>query len=192
MGLIASAKSSVLVNGVPAFEFKYSKGIRQGDPISPFLFLIGMEAFTVMFKKAIAEGVFKGFEAPNGGPYVTCLLFADDSLIIGEWSDANADNMLRLLKCFNIISGLNINYQKSSLIGVGVNEVEVVSMANRMNCRVEKAPFLYLGLKVRANMNRIRNWQPVIDVFDARLASWKASSLSMGERLTILKSVLES
>ncbi|XP_022031125.1 uncharacterized protein LOC110932072 [Helianthus annuus] len=181
MGLVESAKSSVLVNGAPTFEFKYSKGIRQGDLMLPFLFLIGMDAFSVMMKKAIAEGIFKGFVAPNGGPSVSCLLFANDSLILGEWSDSSATNLLRLLRCFNIMSSLNINYNNSSLIGVGVNEMEVVSMANKINRRIGKTSFLNIGLKVGANMNRISCWQPTIDVFDSRLATWKASSLSLGE-----------
>ncbi|XP_022016696.1 uncharacterized mitochondrial protein AtMg01250-like [Helianthus annuus] len=174
MGVISTARSSVLVNGSPTFEFKYSKGIRQGDPISPFLFLIGMEALTVLFNRAVEGGMFKGFETPNGGPYLSSLLFADDALIIGEWSDANATNMIRLLRCFHLISGLKINLLKSNLIGVGVNEVEVTRMGNRINCRAGKTPFVYLGLLVGANMNLIKNWQPVLDIFDSRLSGWKA------------------
>ncbi|XP_021995585.1 uncharacterized protein LOC110892744 [Helianthus annuus] len=67
-GILASARSSVLVNGAPTFEFDYKKGIRQGDPLSPFLFVIVMEALSSIFKKASDIRAFDSIRLPNGGP----------------------------------------------------------------------------------------------------------------------------
>lgn len=61
-----------------------------------------------------------------------------------------------------------------------------------MGCNVGKLPFNYLGITVGANMNRINSWRPVYDVFETRLSKWKAGSLSIGGRLTLIRSVLES
>ncbi|XP_021980153.1 uncharacterized mitochondrial protein AtMg01250-like [Helianthus annuus] len=123
--ILASARSSVLINGSPSFEFQFSCGIRQGDPISPFLFLIGMEAFLVMMEKAADEGIFQGIKLPNSGPSITHLLFADDVLLVGQWNKENVLNMARLLRCFNLASGLNINYSKSNMFGIGVSDEDV-------------------------------------------------------------------
>ncbi|XP_022032405.1 uncharacterized mitochondrial protein AtMg01250-like [Helianthus annuus] len=127
MAILSSARSSVLMNVSPTFEFQFQRGMRQGDPISPFLFIIGMEAFSFMMSTSTNVGLFNGFQMPNNGPLVSHLLFANDALLIGEWSKANIENMVRLLRCFHLVSGLQINYGKSNLHGVGVNVEEVTT-----------------------------------------------------------------
>ncbi|XP_035845225.1 secreted RxLR effector protein 78-like [Helianthus annuus] len=65
-GILSSARSSVLVNGSPTFEFRCGKGLRQGDPISPFLFIVVMEAFSGIFRKACGIGAFHGVKIKDG------------------------------------------------------------------------------------------------------------------------------
>ncbi|XP_035831953.1 uncharacterized protein LOC118480996 [Helianthus annuus] len=81
-GIISSARASVLVNGAPTFEFKCNKGMRQGDPISPFLFVIVMEALSCLISTACHLGIFKGVDLPNDGPSLSHLFFADDAIIL--------------------------------------------------------------------------------------------------------------
>ncbi|XP_076881089.1 uncharacterized protein LOC143529105 [Bidens hawaiensis] len=61
-----------------------------------------------------------------------------------------------------------------------------------LGCKRGIIPFEYLGIKVGANMNRIRNWDPVVEVVKHRLASWKSKTISIGGRVTLIKSVLEN
>ena len=61
-----------------------------------------------------------------------------------------------------------------------------------MGCKVGSLLFVYLGIKVGANMNRVRNWDPVVEVFRKRLSKWKAYVLSIGGRVTLIKLVLQS
>lgn len=96
--------------------------MRQGDPFSPFIFLVVMKALSSLIKKACDEGIFKGLKLPNGGPLISHLLFADDSLIIGEWVEENAKNLSRILRCLYLCSGLKINLSKSKIFGCGVDE----------------------------------------------------------------------
>ncbi|KAJ0454037.1 putative RNA-directed DNA polymerase [Helianthus annuus] len=191
-GVVSSARASVLVNGSPTFEFKCHKGMRQGDPISPFLFVIVMEALSCMIVRACGLGILKGVSLPNGGPVVSHLFYADDAVIMGEWSRENVLNVVRILRCFHICSGLKINLSKSNLFGVGSQQVEVEEMADVVGCRADAFPFKFLGLSVGANMGRISSWRPVFDVFEKRLSLWKASTLSLGGRVTLIRSVLES
>ncbi|KAJ0805636.1 putative RNA-directed DNA polymerase [Helianthus annuus] len=192
MGILKSASSSVLVNGSPTFTFRCEKGLRQGDPLSPFLFLVVMEALSVILVNAKNEGILKGISIPNNGPNISHLLYADDAIVMGEWSRSEIVNVVRTLRCFFICSGLKINIEKSYLFGIGVGSGEIEEMANLLGCKHDSPPFKFLGLKVGANMNRISNWQPVIESFRARLAKWKSHLLSIGGRVVLIKSVMES
>ncbi|KAJ0732921.1 putative RNA-directed DNA polymerase [Helianthus annuus] len=192
MATLTSSRASVLVNGSPTMEFDCSRGLRQGDPLSPFLFVLAMEALTGIMKKAVSEGIFKGLRVSAAGPVLSHLIYADDVVFMGEWSSENAINLRRILRCFHLASGLKVNLAKCSLFGIGVSDVEVQLLANILSCKRGSFPFKHLGLVVGANMNLIRNWKPVIDVFKKRLSIWKAKNLSYGGRITLLKSVLNS
>ncbi|GKA59977.1 hypothetical protein Tco_0759290 [Tanacetum coccineum] len=75
---------------------------------------------------------------------------------------------------------------------VGVSNSDIVSMAACTGCEAGSFPFSYLGLPIGSNMSRIANWQILIDRFKARLSGWKSNLLSIGGRLTLIKSVLRS
>ncbi|XP_021998032.1 uncharacterized protein LOC110895070 [Helianthus annuus] len=166
--------------------------MRQGDPISPFLFVAVMEALYCLIVKAGEVGVFSGIQLPYDGSRLSHLFFADDVLIIGDWDENNALNIVRILRCFHACSSLKINLGKSNLYGIGVDYAEVGVVANVVGCIPDSLPFKYLGLKMGANMNRINNWRPVFDIFESRLALWKSAVLSFGGRVTLICSVLES
>ncbi|KAJ0589790.1 putative RNA-directed DNA polymerase [Helianthus annuus] len=191
-GVLSSARASVLVNGAPTFEFECFKGMRQGDPLSPFLFVIVMEALSSMIRRACNLEIVKGVSLPNGGPVVSHLFYADDAVILGEWSRDNIINVVRILRCFHLCSGLKINLAKSNLYGAGPSLNEVAELADIIGCNADAFPFKFLGLKVGANMNRYENWRPVFDAMEKRLTLWKASLLSIGGRVTLIRSVLES
>ncbi|XP_022014590.1 uncharacterized protein LOC110914078 [Helianthus annuus] len=191
-GVLESARSSVLVNGSPTSEFSCEKGMRQGDPISSFMFIIVMEALSGLIRKACDVGSFSGIRLPNGGPILSHLLYADDAMVMGEWSENNFVTLKRLLQVFHLCSVLQIDIHKSTFFGVGKNIDEISGKAVSMGCRSGVTLFSYLGILVGANMNRISNWDPVLKVFKTRLSKWKSNVLSIGGKLTLIKSVLES
>ncbi|KAJ0845371.1 hypothetical protein HanRHA438_Chr15g0712871 [Helianthus annuus] len=65
-------------------------------------------------------------------------------------------------------------------------------MAGILGCKVGDFPFKHLGLQVGANMNLVKNWKPVVEVFNKRLSTWKANTVSFGGKITLIKSVLSS
>ncbi|XP_071738627.1 uncharacterized protein [Rutidosis leptorrhynchoides] len=141
LSCLSSASVSILVNGSPTNEFTLGRGVRQGDPLSPFLFILVAEGLNILTKEAIDRG-------------------------------ANALSLQNLLKCFELASGLKINFQKSCLFGVGVNSDEVNIMASRMWCQVGSFPFTYLGLPIGSKMKKANDWIPVIEKFKNRLSNW--------------------
>lgn len=82
MGCLSSARASVLTNGSASKEFQLSKGVRQGDPLSPFLFILAMEGFNVAMKSACQKSLFHGVDIPNGGPSISHLFYTDDAIFI--------------------------------------------------------------------------------------------------------------
>ena len=81
MSCVTTPSFSILINGKPHGMIHPSKGIHQGDPLSPYLFLLCAEGFTALLKKAELEGRIKGVSIYRGSPKVTNLMFADDSLL---------------------------------------------------------------------------------------------------------------
>ncbi|GJY40280.1 arginine repressor C-terminal-like domain-containing protein [Tanacetum coccineum] len=96
----------------PSKEFKMERGLRQGDPLSPFLFLLVVEALQIAILEACSKGFFKGVSLAEGGVNISLLQYADDALFFGEWSRLNAKNLILILKCFENASGLKINLSK--------------------------------------------------------------------------------
>ncbi|KAJ9564655.1 hypothetical protein OSB04_000621 [Centaurea solstitialis] len=191
-GCVGTAKVSVLVNGSPTSEFRMEKGVRQGDPLAPFLFILAAEGLNVAIQEAIRKNLFRGVRLGNSVEDVSILQFADDTIFVGEWDDENAVSLIRILKCFELSSGLKINLNKCRVLGVSTSREEIARMARKLRCKEDSFPFHYLGIPVGGNMNLIKNWQPLIDKFKKRLSIWKAKSLSIGGRLCLCKSVLGS
>ncbi|GJX40419.1 RNA-directed DNA polymerase, eukaryota, reverse transcriptase zinc-binding domain protein, partial [Tanacetum coccineum] len=189
---LTSSRASVLLNGAPTEEFDVQRGLRQGDPLSPFLFVLAMEGFHVGISEAYRAGVFQGVSIGSSDIRISHLLYADDAILLCDWGVQNARQIIRMLRVFQLASGLKINLNKSKLIGIGVGLIEVQQVAEMIGCCAVRLPFIYLGVPMRCNMNRIDSWKPMVDKFNKKLSCWKAKLLSIGGRLTLLKSVMGS
>ncbi|XP_071713183.1 uncharacterized protein [Rutidosis leptorrhynchoides] len=187
-----STSISILVNGSPTHEFTPQRGVRQGDPLSPYLFIIAVEGLNSLIKHAIESNLYNGIEIGRYKVLVSHLQYVDDTIFFGEWSRRNMGNLFKLLKCFEIFSGLKVNFSKSCLYGVGLKKESIEAMANYIGCRVGTFPFMHLGLPIGQKMNRLHHWEFVIEKFKSRLVDWKAKSMFFGGRLTLIKSVLSS
>nr|GEU93982.1 RNA-directed DNA polymerase, eukaryota, reverse transcriptase zinc-binding domain protein [Tanacetum cinerariifolium] len=110
----------------------------------------------------------------------------------GKWCEDNINTLVNVLECFHRAFGLKINMSKSKLMGIHVEDALIKQAAAKLGCLTLRAPFTYLGLKVGGSMSRISEWQDVVDKVKARISKWKLKTLSIGGRLTLLKSVLGS
>ncbi|GKA58999.1 RNA-directed DNA polymerase, eukaryota [Tanacetum coccineum] len=167
-GSLQSSKALVLINGSPTDEFLFHRGVIERGMFNPII--IGKDD-----RVSISH-----------------LFYADDAMFIGKWSSSNVSTLVMMLHCFFLAFGIKINFNKSSLYGVGVHSSDVQHLANSFGCLATNLPFAYLGVKVGANMTRINSWQEVIQKVTSKLSKWKAKALSVGGRVTLIKSVLGS
>ncbi|GJZ05684.1 RNA-directed DNA polymerase, eukaryota [Tanacetum coccineum] len=186
---LKSSRGSIFVNGNPTEEFHFHKGLKQGDPLSPFLFILIMESLHVSFNRVVDADLFHGISI-GSLMNISHLFYADDAIFVGEWSNYNLATIIQVLKCFNLASGLRINKHKSKLMGVCVHSELVEGAANQVGCSTLNSPFTYLGVLVGGVMSRISTWEAIIQQVVKRLSKWKLKTLSIGGRLTLLKSVL--
>ncbi|XP_058751483.1 uncharacterized protein LOC131624543 [Vicia villosa] len=189
--LVFNSNMSVLANGSPTKEFKVSRGLRQGDPLSPFLFVLVAEGLTGLVRKSIEVGEFQSFNI-NGSCPVYILQFADDTLIVGEGNWKHVWAMRVVLRAFELVSGLGINYHKSKLIGINSNLHFLEAVSHFLSCKVEDSNFYFLGIPIGFNPRKEATWYPLLSKLKNRLDGWTNRFLNMGGRITLLKSVLSS
>ncbi|GJY40359.1 RNA-directed DNA polymerase, eukaryota, reverse transcriptase zinc-binding domain protein [Tanacetum coccineum] len=190
-GCLRSSRGSIIVNGSQTNEFQFHRGLKQGDPLSPFLFILVMESLHISVQIVVDAGMFKDISL-GSFLHLSHLFYADDVVFMGQWSSSNIDIIIQVLECFYRASGLRINMTKSKLMGIFVPDSIVDKEANKIGCSMLKALFSYLGSKVGDLMSRTQSWNDIINNLSAHLSKWKINTLSIEGRLTLLKSVLGS
>ena len=164
----------VLVNGSLEGFFKSSRGLKQGDPLSPYLFVLGMEVLSILIDKVVAEGYLFGYKLVNRSGEVmqfTHLLFADDTLVFCRDSKEQMAHLSWFLLWFEALSGLNINLEKSYVLCL---------------------PTTYLGLPLGMRRNSTYVWDGVEERFKKKLAIWKRQYISKWGKLTLIRSTLSN
>ena len=115
MQCVTSMSYSVRINGKPKGHIVPTKGIRQGDPLSPYLFLLYVEGLSALIKRSVENGELEGLSVCRGGPTISHLFFADDSIIFGKASIEECINLQRLLVVYEHASRQQLNRAKTSL-----------------------------------------------------------------------------
>ncbi|RVW15964.1 putative ribonuclease H protein [Vitis vinifera] len=194
LGVFPQQLFSVLINGTPEGFFNSSRGLRQGDPLSPYLFVIGMEAFSRLIHRVVRGGFLSGCRIKGrrgDGALVSHLLFADDTLVFCDSSQDQMAYLSWLLMWFEALSGLRINLDKSEILPVGrVENLELLAL--EVGCKVGRLPTSYLGIPLGVNHKSVAVWDGVEERFRKRLAKWKRQFISKGGRMTLIRSTLSS
>ncbi|GKE92528.1 hypothetical protein Tco_1573623, partial [Tanacetum coccineum] len=137
------------------------------------------------------SGLFLGIPI-DSSLTLSYLFFADDAIFVGKWDSLNIRIIVNVLKCFHLASGLKINFHKSNLMGIGTRLEEVDAAATTMGCLIFTTPFVHLGVKVGGAMYKIKYCDDVVAKVSSRLSKWKLKIISIGGRLTLIKSFLAS
>ena len=179
---ISTVQFSVLFNGSPTDFFGSSRGLKQGDPLSPMLFLVMMEVFSKMMKRAEGASLLRGFRVAGrqgGGVGVSHLLFVDDTILFCDANEEQIIHVRMLLLCFQAMTGLKVNALKSEM--VPIEEVpNVFVLAEILGCRVGSLPMTYI---------LVCHWGPPISLPLFGILSWRNLSISwpIGRRCICLK-----
>ena len=191
---VSSVHFSVLVNGSPKGFFGNFRGLRQGDPLSPLLFLLIMEVLSRLLKKIEESNLIRGFHvgAVNSvGVCISHLLFTDDTILFCDASREQLLSIRLVLSFFQAFTSLKVNVRKSEIVPVGeVSNLD--ALANILQCRVGSLPMKYLGMPLGTSFKTASIWNPILEKIEKKLFGWKRLYLFKGGRFMLLKSTLSS
>ena len=183
---------SVLVNGCPTKEVNIQRGLKQGDPLAPFLFLLVVEGLSGLVRSAKERSLYQGFKVGASELAISHLQYADDTLFLEAATMANPWALKTILRCFELASGRKVNFSNSFVMGVNVGGDFLCLVERFLYCRVGSVPFTYLGLPVGANPRLEKTWQPLLQLLANRLGSWGNKYVSLEGRVVLLNSVLNA
>lgn len=193
MNCVKSVTYQILINGSPSEKIELDKGIRQGDPISPMLFLICMEEFSSNLMKMERENKIEGIKIRRTSPIITHLLFADDCYIFTKLKDKEEENIKKFLIEFSKASGQIINLEKSDLIFSNNTPTQTqVKITEYLNITQIETPSKYLGLPTNIGKNKTNLFNFINDKITQKIQGWKQNLLLQAGKEILLKAVVTS
>jgi hypothetical protein len=179
MMCVTSASYSVLVNGNPVGMISPSRGLRQGDPISPYLFLLCAEALSSLLIQADNEGTIEGVSTSKRGPRINHLFFADDSLLFCRAGQDQWNRLSMILGTYEKASGQQLNKEKTGIFFSRNTPPET----RKKFLEIARIPpsqryDTYLGLPALIGKSRTAAFQGIKDKVWKRLQDWKINFLS--------------
>ena len=184
MACITSPKFSICINGELTGFFASKRGLRQGDPLSPFLFLIAMEAFSRSLSKATLHPRFD-FHPKCKGINLSHICFVDDIFIFAKGNATSVEIIMDELAKFEAFSGMQVNKQKSAVFLVGVNDNVKATILNMTGFSIGSLPVKYLGVPLISTKLSHSDCIPLMDKMMARIQSWTSRSLSFAGRMQL-------
>lgn len=178
---------SIKINDKMGPYFQSAKGVRQGDPLSPFLFNMAAECLTKMILKAQANKMIVGMAPDLIENGVVVLQYADDTVLCINHEPDKAIN-LKLL--FELMSGLKVNYSKSEIFSVGSDNSIVEFYSDLFGCPVGNLPMKCLGVPVSFSCLKACDLNFLEARMIKKLDAWIGNSASSGARLTLVNSSL--
>ncbi|XP_030939755.1 uncharacterized protein LOC115964624 [Quercus lobata] len=190
-GCIASY--TLLINGSHEAKINPSRGLRQGDPLSPHLFITGCEVLARLISRKENKGNIRGVHLANGAPAITKLFYADDVML---FCNAKLSEIRILLNCLDRYGkwfGKIISVKKSGIFcSKGVRLDFLRQFKDQWGFKKLRHGTKYLGVPLFLSNNKARDFAYVKEKIDARLASWKSKSLSWAGRATLIKLVAQT
>ncbi|XP_075508178.1 uncharacterized protein LOC142545090 [Primulina tabacum] len=193
MNCIESPRLSILWNGDQMEWINPSRGIRQGDSISPYIFVLCIERLSHIICQAVSNGSWKPIRLSRNGPPISHLLFADDMVLYAEASIELLNIILECLNSFCSCSGQKVNFHKSQIfVSKNVDDMVANSLSTASGIPLTDDLGKYLGVSSihgRANNNL---YKQVLDRIKSRLEGWKTKYLSFAGRKVLVQPVLNA
>ena len=188
--LLSSASTKVLLNGHPGGKIFNRRGLRQGDPLSPQLFILVMEVLHLLIERATACGLLTPL-AEMGLRHRTSI-YADDVVTFLRPLERDLRVFARLLDDFGLASGLRANIEKCSAHLIRCGEQEAAMVVQELHCPLMPFPLRYLGLPLSLRKLTAEQLQYLVDNVANHLPKWRAGLLNRGGRLELVKTTLSA
>lgn len=190
MECVQSVSLSIIINGSPSSPFTPTRGLRQGDPLSSYLFILVSEVLSSMIQKSCDSGNLKGIKFFEAGPSISHLFFADDSLFFLNATDHNCREMIKILDSYCKASGQRVNYNKSSLyFSPNTPDHIRAQLSDILMVEATKNPGKYLGLPTIWGKSKKQSLAYVRDNIFRKIEGWNQCILSPAGREVLIKSV---
>ncbi|KAL0407933.1 UNVERIFIED_CONTAM: putative mitochondrial protein [Sesamum radiatum] len=190
MECVSTTSFSVALNGTLHGFFPGKKGLRQGDPMSPALFLLCMEFFSRLIKRSTSNSKFN-FHPKCEKLRITHLLFADDLMLFSLGDLPSVRILMECLREFRDVSGLAVNTSKSSIFTTGIVNYELTDILAQTEFTRGEMPVRYLGIPLAAQRLSVSDYSPLVDRIAHCISKWTAKSLSIAGRLELISSVIQ-
>lgn len=191
MQCVTTVTYSYLVNDTSYGEVQPERGIRQGDPMSPYLFILCGEVLSGLCKNAAKNGSLQGIRVARGCPRINHLLFADDTMFFCQSSAKNCETLVEILLRYGEASGQQINKSKSSITFSSKTPTAMKEGAKSfLGISKEGGVGKYLGLPEHFGRRKRDLFTSIVDKIRQRAQSLSTRFLSKAGKLTMLKSVL--
>ena len=193
MECIKTVHYSVLIDGVPKGYTTPTRGIRQGDPLSPYLFLLCAEGLTTLLRKASLDGSLRGIQPCRSGSWVSHLFFADDSLLFGQATLSECRKILEILDLYAACSGQQINREKTSIFfssNITPHSRQAIHEFWGSSGALNFGQ--YLGLPAMIGRSKKAIFHGLKERIIQRLQGWKERFLSKAGREVLIKAVAQA
>lgn len=177
MSCISTTTTSILFNGTLTSFFTLTRGIRQGDPLSPYLFILCMEMFSRSISIAVDHNIWHPITVHKRAPPISHLFFADDIILASKIITDSCHTIIDHLDHFTKLSGQKINFAKSKVFfSKNCSQIDKFFILNSFNM-VEGIHFgKYLGFSLFTSKPTKRDFQFILDDLKNRLAGWETTT----------------
>jgi mannosylglycoprotein endo-beta-mannosidase len=189
---LKSAFLSISINGKSQGYFNCSRGVRQGDPLSPLLFCLAEEVLSRGITRLVSQGILQLIKGTRDVCVPSHSFYADDLLIFCKGYLSGLRALKDLFETYALASGQVINNLKSTIIAGAIAPRRLDDIIQLLQFNTGSLPFNYLGVPIFKGRPKVIHLQPIADKVKLKLAAWKASLLSIAGRVQLVRSVIQS
>lgn len=193
MTCISTASMQILWNGSPTEEDRPSRGVRQGDPMSPYVFVLCMERLSQAINLHVNKGHWKAIKLGRSGPLLSHLFFADDLILFGSSDDEQIDLMKFIIDEFCVSSGHKVSGSKSNIfLSRQIPTRDAFRICNKLGYQLTDNLGKYLGVPLLHSRVNKSTYAYIEEKVKQKLSGWNARNFSLAGRITLAKAVLSS